>query len=521
MQPRKEPSAIGSEQVVYRPTSVSTGGWVELNPEYISGFKRLGLDSPDGFLELPGEVVSGHPDRHVVRVQLPGFLRPFYLKRQHCVKWREKLRNWRAGFGWVSRSERECSILKQLARAGLSCPRWAAVGVDGHGRAFLLVEELTGAVDLRQFMNDTDMSQTERAIFAQRLGQWIALFHDSGFTTPELTAKHLFVDSATREFSLIDWQSGARVPNVTPQSRLRFLTALHASLAEPLAKPLDRLRVLRGALRNCRQEGQITGRFSDIVRRILSEAKRLADRRSIRDQRQHPAAVAQRLVWIAGEAVCAVPDVAAIWPNPAIATPFYGCEPGTLPIQLPDGREALLVRGRSFAPIGFFHAWARGRIWRSPGVTVGRVLFHLERYGIAAPRLLAFGQRFTGRITSEWFALHTPPDGPIIHSPDFDIAAQLGRMLRRLHDAGCSAGNKPFAVFGLDKGSVCIRDPLAIRIAKPDTDSELRCFLATLPPSVREAAEMSYRSGQEPVRAENRHRVAGAVNRRNPAEVIQ
>jgi tRNA A-37 threonylcarbamoyl transferase component Bud32 len=521
VQPRRESPAIGSEQFIYRPTSVSTGGWVELNPAFISGFKNLGLDSPDGFLELPGEVVSGHPDRHVVRVNLPGFRSPFYLKRQHTVNWREKLRNWRAGFGWVSRSEREWSILKQLAAAGLSCPRWAAIGVDGVGRAFLVVEELVGAVDLRQFMNDTEMSQAQRAVFAEQLGQWIALYHDSGFSTPELTAKHLFVALANREFTLIDWQSAARLPNVTPRSRWRSLAALHASLSEPLATPRDRLRVLRGAIRTFRKEGQITGRFSDIVREILSEAKRLADRRSIRDQRQHSSAVAQRLAWIAGEAVCAVPDVATDWPTPAIAAPFYGCEPGDFPIRLPDGRDAFLIRGRSFAPIGFFHAWARGRSWRSPGVTAGRILFHLERYGIPAPRLLAFGQRFTGRMTAEWFALHTPPAGPVDVSEDLAIAVQLGRMLRRLHDAGCSAGNEPIAVFGFDKGSVSIRDPLALRIAKPDAERELRGFLAVLTPSVRKSAEVSYRSVQQPVRAENKTRDARVANRPIPAEVIQ
>jgi hypothetical protein len=393
--------------------------------------------------------------------------------------------------------------------------------VDGHGRAFLLVEGLTGSVDLRHFMNDSDLSQTERAVFAQRLGQWIALFHDSGYTTPELTAKHLFVDSTNREFSLIDWQSATRSPYFARQSRLRSLAALHASLLEPLATPRERLRVLWGALRTCRQKGQITGRFSDIVRGILSEAKHLADRRSIRDQRQHPSAAAQRLVWIAGEAVCAVPDVAAVWPNPAIAAPYYGCGPGTLPIQLPDGRDAVLIRGRSFDPIGIVHAWARGRTWRSPGVTAGRVLFHLERYGIPAPGLLAFGQRFTGRMTAEWFALHTPPAGPIINPPDFAIAAELGRILRRLHDAGCSAGNEPFAVLGLDEGSVCIRDPLAIRVANPDAERELRYFLATLSPSVRKTAEAGYRSGQQPDQQENNICDSRTVNRLIEAEVIQ
>jgi hypothetical protein len=494
---------------------------VEINPAFVSGFEPIGLDCPEVFLELQGEVVSGHPERHVVRVNLPGFSRPFYLKRQHSVSWREKSRNWRAGFGWASRSEREKSILEQLHVAGLSSPRWAAVGVDGRGQSFLLVEEVAGFVELRQFLNDTDMSLSDRASFAEQLGKWIARYHNAGFTTPELTAKHVLVDEETHECTLIDWQSATRVPSVSPRHRLRFLAALNASLAEGLALPRERLRVLKAALRNCRRLGQLTGKFSDIVRRAIAHSNRLGGRRSIRDQRQHPSGASQKLVWVAGETVCATPDVASIWPDPAIAEPFYGCEPGTVPLQLSDGRDAVLIRGRSFAPFGRLHAWVRGRSWRSPGVTFGRLLFHLERYGIPAPRLLAFGQRFTGPMTAEWFALHSPPAGPIVNPPDFAIAAQLGRVLRGLHDAGCSAGKKPLAIFGLESGSVCIRDVMSIRIVKTDARRELQSFLTVLSPWVRKSAELGYRSGEPTNQRDKRSRDIKTVNRRIPAEVIQ
>src|SRR3954447_15274634 len=81
------------------------GGWVEVNPAFANAFAARGFDSPAAFLDLPGEVVGGHPDRHVLRVELPDFPTAFYLKRQHTVSRHERFRNWRAGFGWVSRSE--------------------------------------------------------------------------------------------------------------------------------------------------------------------------------------------------------------------------------------------------------------------------------------------------------------------------------------------------------------------------------------------------------------------------------
>ena len=513
VQPRVDDIGIRTAQIIFHSKREANSGWVEVNPAFIDSFEALGFDSPDQFLDLQGEVVSGHPDRHVVRVNLPGFSQAFYLKRQHTVKWREKIRNWLAGFGWMSRSEREGTTLKQLAAAGLSCPRWAAFGVDGVGRAFLLVEEVADTVDLRHFLNDRVLSQAERASFAKTLGQWIAVYHNSGFTTPDLTAKHLLISSTTKKLTLIDWQSATRIPFVSPEDRLHSLAALNASLFASLASTRERLRVLRTALRASRQEGLIVERFSEIVHQVLAETNRLRDRRSLRDQRQQQATGNQRLVWVAGEAVCAVPSVAAVWPEPAIAEPYYGCEPGTYPIRLLDGRDAVLVRGRSVAPFGRLQAWLKGRSWRSPGVTIGRVLFHLERYGIPAPRLLAFGQRFTGPTTTDWFALHTPPAAPINSQPRLAVAAQLGRVLRQLHDAGCSAGKHSLNIFGLEKGCVCVRDPKAISIANADTGRELRCFLSALSPWVRKAAEMSYRSGQETAPKTQNERSANRVNR--------
>jgi tRNA A-37 threonylcarbamoyl transferase component Bud32 len=381
------------------------------------------------------------------------------------------------------------------------------------------VEEQAGSVDLRQLLNETALSQAERVSFAKRLGKWLAEYHNLGFTTPELAAKHVLINRAERKFTLIDWQSALRVPFVSLEDRLRALAALHASLAEPLASTRERLRVLWEALRTYREEGLIEERFSEIVRRVVREANRLLKRRSIRDQRQSTPPVSQRLIWVAGEAVCAVPDVASTWPTPAIASPFYGCEPGRETVQLPDGCDAILIRGRSFSPLGRLRAWFRGKSWRSQGVTLGRLLFHLERYGIAAPRLLAFGQRFTGRTTAEWFALHTLPAEAITVLPDSAIALQLGRMLRQLHDAGCSVGDKPLTIFGLDCSVVCIRDPMAVRIAKPNAERELRSFLAALPHGVRKHAKLGYRTEQQPIRQDKTTRATKTVNRLPLADV--
>jgi len=383
----------------------SSRGWAEVHPKYREAFAAARLMTAETLLTLPGEVVSGHPDRHVMRVELPNG-KIGYLKRQHRVSRFERLKQKLAGFGWSSRCIREAKVLKQLEREGLPGPQWIAFGEDGDGRSFLLVEELSDSLELRPFLNDSALSLVERNRLAEKIGQSIAELHAAGFSTPDLSAKHVLVDPATFAITLIDWQNARHREGEAPAEPL---AALHASLAESLASPRERLRMLWAYSRVCSRSGMKLPRFSQLVRSLRTESERIANRRSIRDQREGTP-VDQRLVWVADEAVCAIPEIAAIWPQPAIAPPFYSCPSGTISIQLADGRPATLIRGRTFAPLARLRAAIRGKSWRSPGMAIARDLFHRQRYGLPAPQLFAFGQRLTGPMTAEWFVLHSVDD---------------------------------------------------------------------------------------------------------------
>jgi hypothetical protein len=279
---------------------------------------------------------------------------------------------------------------------------------------------------------------------------------------------------------LLDWRS-----------RVRSLAALHASLADTLTGAADRLGFVGGYGGVPRRPGPAAPPFAALVRRVTREAIRAGKRRSIRDQRQ-PVVTAdeQRLVWLAGEAVCAVPDAAAVWPTPAVAPPFYDDPPPDgrpVLVRLPDGRVAELVRFRTVAPVGRLLARLRGRSWRSPGATLARVLFHLQRYGIPAPRLLAFGQRLTSPTTADSFALYEPPAGASladwlreIRSPADrrEVLTQAGLLLRQLHDAGCRPIGPVFRVD--DLGRVSVGDASRVRIIRRLTGRTRRADLAGL-----------------------------------------
>ena len=318
------PLAILSEPIIVDHREPQTGGFLVVHPRYRGWLARCGFSTPTAILDLPGEIVSGHPDRHVVRVSIRSGTgsRTVYLKREHHTGIRIRWKNARAGFGWVSRSEREGKTLETLEKIGLAAPQWIAYGADARGRSFLLVDELAGSIELRDMLADGDLQSAERRQIAMRLGRAIAEIHEAGFATPDLSAKHAFVRKGTFAPTIIDWPSAIPRSKIEPYDRLKSLALLSATVADTLASPRDRLRFLHSYLRAIQAAQPM--RFALYAKTILAEVRAMQHRPSVIDQRQpRRTGCEQKLVWLAGEEVCAVPEVAAIWPTPAVCGPFY------------------------------------------------------------------------------------------------------------------------------------------------------------------------------------------------------
>lgn len=206
-------------------------GWVHINPELREAFHRNGLRSAADFLSLAGLILSGHPNRHVMRIEL-SFLHGAgaFLKKEHRVPWRDRLANACAGFGFVSKSSREAKILQGLAQAGVPCPDVLAVG-EHAGKAFLLLRENSGAVELRHYLQQ---HPDERLSIAHELGQSLAQLHARGFWHGDLYAKHVLVGEG-RRIALLDWQRAGRRREVSWAWRRRDLATLDGTLPHSLA----------------------------------------------------------------------------------------------------------------------------------------------------------------------------------------------------------------------------------------------------------------------------------------------
>jgi len=317
----------------------------------------IGLASSGDFVDLPGEIVSGHVDRHVREVKLGG--RIVYLKREHRIRNR------------VSLSEHEGKILAELESQSLPAPQWLAFGIDG-GRAFLLVEAIQG-VELRRTSCDPE-----------RLGHEIARVHHSGFTTPDLSAKHVFVSDEGITF--LDWQRSRRRK---PSTSERIVTIAFLNSTWVHASPQERQSMFAAYHR-----GWSVLSLSEFITAIETETSRLMQHRSVQRQRQPIDDAPRRLVWLDGEAVCAVPahasDVRAIMPR------LYPGDNTVSSIVLPSGVKAKLVCRRMRCALRRM----MGRRVRAVEMSEARRLFESSD----PTELLAFGQRLT-RFGCESFLL--------------------------------------------------------------------------------------------------------------------
>lgn len=281
-------------------------GFVTCHSAHRAWLRDLRLCEADDFLNLDALIISGHPGRQVCRLTLGtgAAARVVYLKREQTTRWTTRLGNFLAGFGWVSRPVREAQVLESLQRDNLPGPRWLATGEDAQGQAFLLVEDVPGAIPLTRALQG--MPPRQRRRLAGRLGELLGRLHEAGFFHRDLYAKHVLVAS-TGELHLLDWQRAWRGAWITRAARVRDLAALHATLPDAVAGPRERLAFLRAYAGTDR-----SGRRC-LARAVLSKALHLLRRRHVREKRQPPTDTAQAWICLDGQSLCITPALAELY----------------------------------------------------------------------------------------------------------------------------------------------------------------------------------------------------------------
>jgi hypothetical protein len=434
-----------------------------VSPEHRDWLESIGLRTAPDFLALPGIVVSGHVGRNVSRVDVGGVTA--YLKREHRVRLRDRFRSWQDGFGRASLSARESAVLRRLGEHHLPGPKRLAAG-ECDGADFLLLEAAKSAMEIRAL-------PAVGHDLAERLGRIIAKIHAVGVDQPDLFAKHVLVCPRTLAITILDWQRAVLRPRVSWSNRVRGLAALRATAPSESVSDATWAVLLAGYLDESARDignGPSPRRLHESIE---SAAAKLRRRRGIAAQRLTTTPVSQELVRIGGERVCAIPEVAHAFEGETAITAVYDRSADGSTILLPGGRRGLLRVRRYGLPFARWWEALCGRAWRSPELRAARLLFHLERHGIAAPKLLAYGQTVPAVASANSFLLSEPLSA---HPVEPGNAAAARELLKVLHDAGCrlSRLGPRGEPFGVADGRVVIRDVSLIRLAKRLTPRQIR-----------------------------------------------
>ena len=248
-----------------------------------------------------------------------------------------------------------------------------------------------------------------------------------------------------------------------------LLASLHATLADELACPRIRLRLLWAYRRVLRQShgdrpGTIPS-FALLARKIEIESATLRTRAAIRDQRQPLLPTnSQRLVWLDGEALCVIPELAEDFQKPILCHMINNPSLHRQWLVFAGSRAGQLEVHRYRLSLGRGWARLRGRPWRSPELRRARLLFHLERHHVMVPQLLAFGQREKFGRSATAFMISEPVPGVIplwywYDSAELPQKLHLLRDLRvlaRLHEAGClSDSGKAIVISEAESSCLC------------------------------------------------------------------
>jgi hypothetical protein len=472
--------------------------YLEINPRYQPVLEQQGLASAPQLLELPAVIVSGHPNRNVSRITVgtSSSALSAFLKLEHRVPWRDRLANAWAGFGLVSRSHREFRLLRSLQGAGVGCPDPIAVGQDGRGRAFLIVREVAGALDLRMFLHGRKAtSPYHRLRFARRLGEALARLHDAGFDHPDLYAKHVLVDPVSESIRFLDWQRARKNGQLAWPQCWRGLASLHATLSDDLASARERLLCLRAYLRATVQIFVPRAFRAYAAHQIECRAHKLQRRRRIREQRRLPLETgAQSLIWLDGESLVVTrafqeecQGLMPSWLTEASSRPGQGWNPCATVMHLPGNRRGVLVRRRTSRPLRWLWNRLRGHRLESPELMQVAVLFRLQRFGVRTPRLLAFGERFARPWQIESFLLIEQPTDAVpltrwLHRQSQwplwtaeckqrrSLIRQAGDYLRGIHDAGYRGHGVTERLFLVQASSPSLRTPALVLGALDEID---------------------------------------------------
>jgi tRNA A-37 threonylcarbamoyl transferase component Bud32 len=407
-----------------------------IHPGFRELVARHGWDNLPSVLALRGgqKMAPSRPHRDTLRLDVPdnGAVQTFYLKREPRVRWSYCLRHLLAGRGLWTPGRSEFEILCRLAAGGVACPR-PVVCLQRLGwkpQSCLVLESLGSTVPLAEFLAQPfrrALPATRESFFAD-LGRDVARIHACGVHHPHLYADHAHV-CPTPDGPRIAWLGFRRASlraSVSLAQRGRDIAALMATLPPRLASPDDQQAFYDGYLEQSDLQDcgtQLVKLVAQRVQQLLTDRKvweiRESDTDTHRSVRPLESLEAGKM-WVDRHYRPALERLGLTTFDAMMATTA-----GHLLRALPQRENWRLQLPATHTPQGdpapaigaylkkhrtrSWRTWLRARLALGAGETPGRVearnVTRLARSGIAAMRLIAYGEKLAADGCLQSFVL--------------------------------------------------------------------------------------------------------------------
>ncbi|MGE0607921.1 MAG: lipopolysaccharide kinase InaA family protein [Pirellulales bacterium] len=375
-------------------------------------------DLPAVLARWEGERSAGdRRGRDTLRVELSdeqGRAKQVSLKRERTVRIKDLLSQRLSSGGYRTKARWELEVSWCLASAGIGCPRplvcmeagnWPALGC-------LALEEAADSLPLATYLAGqlSEWETAQREQFFMQLGREVGRLHATGFSHSDLYADRVQVTpvGAHWKISFRDFEHAVRHSRVPLSRRADDLAALVATLSRRVASPRDRELLFDGYLVQSELVDRGIEFLADVERRVelLLKQRRVWEIRESGaaeqlSQRQWESLEAGKM-WIDREFRAALDQGGLSQFESMMATTS-----GRLLRALPDRENWRLelhaphgsARGAYLKKhhIRTWQSWWRAKVGAGPGKSPGRVearnAARLARSGIAAMRLIAYGEK--------------------------------------------------------------------------------------------------------------------------------
>ena len=347
------------------------------------------------------------------------------LKRECNARPKDVLGQLWASGGVRTSCRWEWQTLRRLDEAGLEGLRPLACFERGAwpSRGCLILEEPADALPLGLHLAKTASGdETNREGLFALLGQSIARLHAAGCDHPDLYSNHLLIagEIGAERIVFRDLHNSRRLPAVPLARRAQNLGALLATLPRRLAGGQDRQHLLDAYLAH----SELEERGIEILAAIERQVELQLTRRRIWEIRESDTAEHQAV-----QSLVAV-DAGAMWVNREFRASLdsaglnrfksiMATTGGRLLRALPDRENwRLELHAPHGAAQGAYlkkhhvrdaRSWWRAKVGAGPGKSAGRVearnAARLARSGIAAMRLIAYGEKLHADGLLESFVL--------------------------------------------------------------------------------------------------------------------